>query len=106
MIDTARPACVPSSRDSSRMILLADDSAVLRASMGHRVDAVGDGAEAVEAAAIRRGSSRRPRVVAVSAQIDGVVASEAGGIDAVLEKPLRAGDLARLLGPAWMRDPS
>jgi CheY-like chemotaxis protein len=105
-------------------VLVADDSATLRAALGmmlralgHRVVLVGDGAEAVEAAAradfdvvlldvqmpvlggleaarriiaAARGG-RRPRVVAFSAE----PIEEAPGVDAVLEKPVR---LAALVG--------
>jgi CheY-like chemotaxis protein len=135
MSDIAERVDVRSVSPGPRTILVVDDSAVIRASMsglirsmGHRVDAVRDGAEAVAAvsrgdydlvlldmqmpgmggieaaAAIRLGSPRRPRVVAVSAEIDGIAVSDLGGIDAVMAKPLRAVDLTRLLYPTGMRD--
>lgn len=110
-------------------ILFADDNAVLRLSvramlraLGHQIDVVHNGLEAVDAASrgeydvvlldvqmpvmggleaadrIARGRGRRPRIVAVSAEVGGAGLDEAFGIDAVLEKPLRLDALARAVG--------
>jgi CheY-like chemotaxis protein len=113
-------------------VLFADDNAVLRISvrailraLGHRIDVVGNGLEAVDAASradydvvlldvqmpvmggleaaslIARGRGRRPRIVAVSADAAGVEVDGAFGVDAVLDKPFLLASLARaLVGPA------
>jgi CheY-like chemotaxis protein len=112
-------------------VLFADDNAVLRISiramlraLGHRIDVVGNGLEAVDAASradydvvlldlqmpvmggleaaglIARGRGRRPRIVVVSADVTGAGVDGAFGIDAVLDKPLLLASLARaLVGP-------
>lgn len=137
MTDTGHSGRMACPKGGSRLILLADDSAVIRASMsglirsmGHRVDVVSDGTGALAALAktgadydlvlldiqmpgmggvetaaqITRGLDHRPRVVGVSAETEGVVVSESSGFDAVLSKPLRAAEVARLIESTGVRD--
>lgn len=113
-----------------RSVLLADDNAVIRSavsmrlsSLGHRVDAVRDGRQALEAPgrsrydlvsldvqmpemggieaadriASRSAESRPPRVVALTGDARATDLVGARGGAAVLSKPVRLADLMKLL---------